>query len=65
MSKLLKIKEDEVKFWINQSKKKDAELNELRDIAQRMFVALATKHTDSYVHNVLEDYQTYRNVFAQ
>jgi hypothetical protein len=65
VSKLLKIKEDEVNFWINQSRKKDAELNELRDIAQRMFVALATRHTDSFVHSVLEDYQSYRKVFAE
>lgn len=65
MSKLLKIKEDELNFWINQSRKKDAELNELRDIAQRMFVALATQHTDSFVHNVLEDYQSYRKVYEE
>lgn len=63
MSKLLKIKEDEVDFWVKQSREKDAEINELRDIAQRMFVALATKHTDSFVHSVLEDYQSYREVF--
>lgn len=65
MSKLLKIKEDELNFWINQSRKKDAELNELRDIAQRMFVSLATQHTDSFVHNVLEDYQSYRKVYEE
>lgn len=65
MSKLLKIKEDEVDFWIRKSRKKDAELKELRDIAQRMFVALATKHTDSFVHGVLQDYQSYREVFGK
>lgn len=58
-----KIKDDEVRFWIGQSNKKDGELRELRDIAGRMFVALATRHTDSFVQNVLEDYQSYRKVY--
>ncbi len=65
MSKLLKIKEDELDFWIRKARKKDCELNELRDIAQRMFLALATKHTDSFVHGVLQDYQSYREVFGK
>jgi len=61
--KLEKIKEDEVRFWIGQNNKKDGELRELRDIASRMFVALATRHTDSFVCNVLEDYQSYLRVY--
>jgi hypothetical protein len=59
------IKGDEVRFWISQSKKRDGELRELRDIAGRMFVALATQHTDSFVHKVLEDYQSYRKVYTE